>query len=242
MAGVPAYYQPVKTIARHVLSGGDGEPWRLPEGESHVFAKEMAGPYVPYECIFNPLSCLLDAGWPPARLHLLVLDREPVSCLDSWMVKWAPRIGRSRVLENFVLSNANYLSMRSFAEAAGVPVTHFPYEASKRPDVTVPRLFGRLGLAERYHPQILSGWGEAGDLNSEHARIHYRSEPEAYVVAGLHGKDEGYRFRPRTIVVLTEAERAVADGSKVRDRYDESVSRFCDDLGIDARLRSELFD
>ncbi|WP_433498212.1 hypothetical protein ACQP1K_25440 [Sphaerimonospora sp. CA-214678] len=241
MAGISSYYQPVKTIARFVLSGGEGAPWRLPDGEPVLFAKEMAGPYVPYECVFNPVQCLIDAGWPAGRLHLLVLDRDPAACLDSWMAKWAPKIGRDRVVANFRLSTANYLAMRAFAEQAGVTTTHFPYEASRRPEIVVPRLFAGLGVADRFSPAILTAWGAAGDLNSDSARIHYPAEPEAYVVPGLHGNEQEYRFREREIRELTPQERAVADDPGVRDRYRESIDLCRADLDLDDVLGSVLF-
>ncbi len=239
VAGIPAYYQPVKTIARFVLSGGTGEPWRLPVGEPVLFAKEMAGPYVTYECLFNPVHCLLEAGWPAERLHLLVLDRDPAACLDSWLAKWASRIGRDRVVANFRLSTANYVRMRAFADEAGVATTHFPYEASKRPEDVVPRLFERIGAADRYDPAILTDWGAAGDLNSADARIRYPVEPEAYVVPGLHGNEQEYRYRRRELGELTSADRAVAD--LVRDRYRESVARCRADLHLDDDLSAALF-
>ncbi|WP_328912964.1 MULTISPECIES: hypothetical protein [unclassified Streptomyces] len=241
IAGVPAYYQPVKTIARYELTGGTGSPFVLPDGETALFAKEMAGPYLAYECLFNPIRNLIESGWPADRLRLLVLDREPVASMDSWMAKWEERIGRSRVVDNFLLATANYPVVRRYAESAGVQVTHFPYEASRQPETTVARLFGRLGLSDRYRPDILTGWGAAGDLNSENALVRYPAEPEAYVVPGIHGNEKDYRFRQRTISRLTEEEQDMARAPEVRDRYLESVARCCDDLGIGEPLRAELF-
>jgi hypothetical protein len=78
IAGVPAYYQPVKTVVRYELLGGRGNPWELPEAEV-VFAKEMTGPCVYCEALFNPIRCLVEAGYPPAQLHLIVLERDPRS-------------------------------------------------------------------------------------------------------------------------------------------------------------------
>jgi hypothetical protein len=241
VAGVPAYYQPVKTIARFVLAGGRGEPWPVPAGHRAVFAKEMAGPYVPYEALFNPVGLLLAAGWPADRVHLLVLDRAPGDCLDSWMAKWEGKIGRRRVVENYLLSTCNYARMRSFAAAEGVATTHFPYEASRRPEETVPRLFDRLGIGDRYAARILSSWGDSGDLNSEHALIHYPVEPEPYVVPGLHGSADEYRYRPRRIEALTADELEAAAADEVTASYRASVEGCCAELGIDGALRAELF-
>ena len=83
IAGVPAYYQPVKTVVRYELLGGRGSPWELPEAEV-VFAKEMAGPYVYCEALFNPIRCLVEAGYPPAQLHLILLERDPEEFRNVW--------------------------------------------------------------------------------------------------------------------------------------------------------------
>jgi len=241
VAGVPAYYQPVKTIARFALTSGQGAPFPVPDGEDAIFAKEMAGPYVPCEALFNPVGCLLAAGWPAARLHLLVLDRAPRDSLDSWMAKWEEKIGRERVVENYLLSTLNYARMRSFAAAEGVAVTHFPYEASRRPEATVPRLFARLGIADRWAPGILSGWGASGDLNSEHALVRYPVEPEPYVVPGLHGNADEYRYRPRRVELLTGDELAVADRPEVVASYRTSVDACREELHVEPGLGAELF-
>lgn len=241
MAKVVAHYQPVKTIARFRLVGQEGSPWHLPEGAPVLFAKEMAGPYVPYEALFNPVQCLLDAGWPADRLRLLVLDRTPLASLDSWMGKWQGKIGRERVIENFVLSTANYERMRSFAQREGVSLTHFPYEASRAPGETVRWLFERLGIGDRFDDRILTGWGASGDLNSADAKIVYPAEPDPYFVPGLHGNLDAYRYQPREVSQLTEAEAAVADDEMITASYRASVDGFCRELRVSDEWRQKLF-
>ncbi|GAA2357790.1 hypothetical protein Cme02nite_33620 [Catellatospora methionotrophica] len=241
MAGAAAFYQPVKTIGRFVLTGGEGSPWKLPDGEPVLFAKEMAGPYVPFEALFNPARCLIEAGWPVERLRLLILDRQPRASLDSWMAKWEAKIGRKRVVENFTLSTLNYALMRDYAAAQGLAVTHFPYESSRAPEQTVSRLFDRLGIAGLYRPQMLTGWGAAGDLNSDQSKIHHPVEPEPYVVPGLHGNADEYRFRDRQVSVLTDEELAVADSAEVVASYQESVRSCARELDLPAPLREEIF-
>lgn len=241
MADAAAYYQPVKTIGRFVLTGGQGAAWKLADDEPVLFAKEMAGPYVPFEALFNPARCLIEAGWPVDRLHLLILDRQPRASLDSWMAKWEGKIGRTRVVENFMLSTLNYARMRAYATAEGVALTHFPYECSRQPEETVPRLFDRIGIGHLYRPQMLTGWGAAGDLNSEQSKIHNPVEPEPYVVPGLHGSGDEYRYRPRPLSCLTEQEIAVADSDEVRDAYQASVLACAAELDLSASLQDEIF-
>lgn len=241
MAQAAAYYQPVKTIGRFALTDGEGSPWKLPDGEPVLFAKEMAGPYVPFEALFNPARCLIEAGWPVDRLRLLVLDRQPRASLDSWMAKWVGKIGRARVVENFVLSTLNYARMRRYAAAEGLAVTHFPYECSRLPEETVSRLFARLDIGHLYRPEMLTGWGAAGDLNSDQSKIHNPVEPEPYVVPGLHGNADEYRFRDRQVTALTEAELAVADSPEVVDSYQVSVTSCVQELDLPVPLRDKIF-
>lgn len=228
VAGVPAFYQPVKTVARHVLVDGQGMPWTLPVEADVLFAKEMAGPYVHYETIFDPVGCLLSAGWPADRLHLLALDREPRASLNSWIAKWESKIGRERVRGNFELSSLNYARMRRLAREAGVAVTSFPYEASRTPEQSVEKLFNRLGLGNLYSDSILTNWGARGDLNSDSAMIFYPVEPEPYVVPGLHGSGDGYSYRTPTQNVLTELDERVVEDSRIKDAYATSVAEWAD--------------
>ncbi|MFD0883335.1 hypothetical protein ACFQ08_02015 [Streptosporangium algeriense] len=240
IAGLRSYYQPVKTIARHMLVGLPGHAWTLPDDGEALFAKEMAGPYVHYETLFDPVECLLRAGWPADRLHLLILDRDPKASLSSWMNKWEGKIGRTRVLENFVLSSLNYGRMREHARTEGVAHTHFPYEFSRMPERTVSALFERLGLAHRYGPRILSDWGESGDLNSSEAKVIYPVEPAPYIVPGLHGQGERYRYQSRRPDNLTPAEISEAEDADVRAAYRTSVDAACDELGLTEDVRREL--
>lgn len=229
--GVAAYYQPVKTIARHELLGQPGDPWPVP-GDRVVFAKEMAGPYVIYETVFNPIDLLVRAGWPADRLHLLVLNREPLACLSSWQNKWSDRIGRDRVLQNFLISDANYERVQSGAKQLGVPVTNYVYEATRHPEVAVPALFSRLGISDSYHAESLSNWGSRGNLNSEQAAVRYPREPEPYVVANLHSAGDSYMFVGRDAADLAEAEVAAIHEHAVVDNYTRSVERCRADLAL----------
>ena len=77
MAGMPSYYQPVKSILRHVLNGMTGPAWDVGAGSKHVFAKETFGPYTLAECLFQPLDMLIAAGYPAHKIDLIVFDREP---------------------------------------------------------------------------------------------------------------------------------------------------------------------
>lgn len=205
MAGIPAYHEPVKTFARHVLAGGDRPRWALPDGEDVLFANETAGPHAHYETLFDPLRCLLDAGWPRQRLELLVLDRDPVAALNSWLATWAERMDRRRLRDNFELATLNYRRIRARGRNAGVRITHYAYEAGKRPTEAIRRLFERLGVADRYQDAMVTDWGGLGD---------------------------GYRYRPTGVAALTPEDEELAHRADIQTIYRTSVRKCARDLGL----------
>jgi hypothetical protein len=97
VAGMPSYYQPLKANLRDALADRPGTPWIVPSAmdQPHIFSKETAGPYVLAESLFMPLRSLIEAGYPPDKLHLIMLDRDPASSLASWLDKWSDRAPES---------------------------------------------------------------------------------------------------------------------------------------------------
>jgi hypothetical protein len=242
IAGVPAYYQPVKTVIRYELLGGRGRPWHLPEGADVVFAKEMAGPYVYCEALFNPVRCLVEAGYPPSRIHLLVLERDPEESLASWLDKWSHRLEPERLVRNFALSSLNAGRMRSYAAKEGVAVTHFPYEASRQPELTVERLLSRLDASDRYRPEILEDWGASGQLESAESAIVFPEEPEPYAMPGLHGSGGRYRYRSRSTDSLRDEHRETIRELGLDELHAEAVRACASDLGLDDAQAAAIFE
>jgi hypothetical protein len=243
IAGVPAFYQPVKTMARHRLLGSEPQVWIPPQASEHpqIFSKEMAGPYLVVETIFNPLEMLLAAGYPAAKLHLLVMDREPYASLASWVAKWSDRVPRSRLVEHFALSSLQIRRMRAYASARGIALTHYVYEASRRPTDAIEALFRRLGLSTRFHPGVVNDWNERGALDSTQSGISFPEEPPVYVVPGLHSSERQYSYKPRDASPLSEGERRLVRELGLPELYRESVAACIQDLGFDGTLSAEMF-
>jgi hypothetical protein len=66
-------------------------------------------------------------------------------------------------------------------------------------------------------------------------------EPEPYVVPGLHGNADEYRYRPRRVELLTGDELAVADSREVVASYRTSVDACREELHVEPGLGAELF-
>lgn len=243
VAGMPSYFQPVKVILRHSLVGRAGEPWMVPSAadQPHIFSKEMAGPYVLAESLFLPLQPLIEAGYPAARLHLIMLDRDPASSLASWLEKWSGRIPEGRLIHNYVIATLNTLRVESYARRHGIPITRYVYEASKEAAQSVRILFDRLGLTARYTESAVTDWKERGQFESKSSGITFLSEPAVYTVPGVHGSDTAYRYRTRKTASLSDAQLEVLRRYGIHDIYRASVEACARDLGLDAVTSARLF-
>jgi len=236
IAGLPAYFQPVKAILRHRLTGGAGDPWILPPPAEapYILSKDVAGPYLLAECLYIPLQLLVEAGYPPDKLHLIVLDRDPAHSLASWLAKWSDRLPEERLLRNYVLAASNVARVTGYARRNGIPVTHYVYEASRDAVGSVRALFRRLGLADRFTEQAVTDWADKGQLDSDNSRIIHPREPAVYFVPGLHASDTAYRYRERPAAAVTEAHLELLARSGVQELYRASARACAADLGLDA--------
>jgi hypothetical protein len=244
VAGIPSFYQPVKAILRDALIGRPATPWIVPSAmdQPHIFSKETAGPYGLAESLFIPLRPLIEAGYPPHRLHTIILDRCPASSLASWLDKWPDRAPESKLLQNYVVAALNALRVESYARRYGVPVTHYVYEASKEAISSVRFLFDRLGLASRFAEDAVTDWRETGQLQSEGSRIIFPpNEPAFYTAPGVHGSDTAYRYRARKAASLSEAHLDMLERCGVNDVYRSSVEACVRDLGLSALASERLF-
>lgn len=242
MAGLPAYYQPVKAIVRQVLMGCDGAAWTVPSKRlhSHVFAKETAGPYSLAECLYMPLQALIEAGYPAEKLQLIMLDRNPADSLASWLDKWSDRVPAEHLVRHHILASLNGIRVEAQARRSGVAVTHYVYEASRDPVRAARFLFRRLGLANRFTSAAVTDWRERGNLESADCGIIYPDEPDVYQVPGLHGTDTAYCYRERRKNALTEAQTALMAEFGLDELYRASVAACSAELGSDLAAAAGL--
>jgi hypothetical protein len=243
VTGMPSYYQPLKASLRDALAGRPLTPWIVPSAtdQPHIFSKETAGPYVLAESLAIPLRPLIEAGYPPDRLHAIILDRKPACSLASWLAKWPDRAPESALLQHYVIAALNALRVESYTRRHGIAVTHYVYEASKEAVSSVRVLFDRLDLASRFTEDAVTDWRETGQLQSESSRIIFPNEPAYYTAPGVHGSDTAYRYHARGTAWLSETHLALLERCGVNDVYHASVKACVRDLGLDAAAAERLF-
>jgi hypothetical protein len=184
---------------------------------------------------------LVEAGYPPDKLHLLLLDRHPVDCLNSWFTRLSGRISRERLLRHHVLAALNVTRVESYARRHAIPVTHYVYEASKEAVATARALFLRFGLGARFSESEVTDWKDAGDLDTDRAKVIYPDEPPAFAVPGLHGAGTGYHFQKHEMSPLDDSVMTILDRCGLFDSYRHSVCACVEDLGIDRKTAIGLF-
>jgi hypothetical protein len=243
VAGLPSYQQPVKAILRQRLRGEDGEPIVPPDAavHSHVFSKETAGPYVGPECLIIPLQALIEAGYPADRLKLIVIDREPMSSLASWLAIFGQRVPASVLVRTHVLAALNLLRVKSYAKRMGVEVSHYVHEASKEPVASMRALFTRLGLADRFNADTVTDWQGQGEIAAKKGRLIFTHEPKIYDVPGALRTANAYEYRIGAAAPLSAEHADMVTRFGIAEIYRESAKACAQDLGMDAATAARLF-
>ncbi|MEE3627713.1 sulfotransferase family protein [Nitrospirillum sp. BR 11752] len=237
VAGLPSYYQPTKAIMRHVLAAGTPGPWVVPLADQapHIFCKDVAGPYLTAECLYVPLRMLIEAGYPASRLHLVVLDRQPLHGLASWLRKWSHRMGREQLMENFVIASLNAVRVAAYARRQGVPVTHYVYEATRQPVPAAKALFSRVGLGDRFTPEMVTHWQRMDSLDGAGSSVIFPDEPDAYAAPGLHHQAGGvasYGYQDRDRGSVTDADLDLLHRFGVEEVYQRHAEACARDLDL----------
>ncbi|MGC2777132.1 MAG: sulfotransferase family protein [Bradyrhizobium sp.] len=243
MTGMPSYYQPLKAMLRDALVNRPLTPWIMPSAtdKPRIFSKETIGPYVLAESLFNPLKLLIEAGYPPQRLHVVALDREPASALASWLDKLISRASESTLVAHYVVAALSAARVSDYARKQGVPVTHYVYEVSKEPISSIRVLFDRLGLSSSFAEDAVTSWQEPGHAQVNNARVIFPSEAAIYKVPNLHSSDSAYRYQFRATASLNQAQLDLLERCGVNDVYQASVAGCIRDLGLNATTSARLF-
>ena len=101
--------------------------WDFPQSNQRLYLKETLGPYTKIEALFNPLDVLLRAGYPPKKLRLFIVGREPLQTWASWLSWWQPVTN----VDIFINAYLTTEKIRLQAIQDGFEVGSFIYEANR---------------------------------------------------------------------------------------------------------------
>lgn len=184
-SGIPSYYQPWKNILRWAMQGGE-RSWEFPVGATPIFVKETIGPYTRIETEFNPFDLVQAIGYPPEKLRLMLVARDPLQTWSSWQSLW----GAKTNFEIFLAAFEQVEAIRQQIEAAGLPLVHFVYESVRDygAEAAIRNMFMQLGLP--FTSQAVTGWFDLPPFGRDGSNIFYPDEPEAFSVENIHEKVE----------------------------------------------------
>lgn len=195
-SGIRAYYQPWKNVLRWAMQGQEWS-WDFPTGETPIFVKETIGPYTFTETDFNPFDLVQAIDYPPEKLRLMLVGRDPFQTWASWQALW----GEKTRFEIFLAAFARVEAIRSQILASGLPLVYFVYEAVRDfgAETTIRNLFDQLNLP--FTRQAVTGWFGLPPFGGDGSNIFYPQEPPAFWVQNIHEKVEtadGLEFYARS--------------------------------------------
>lgn len=196
-AGLPALYQPMKTLLRHKLVNEQCPSWSLSTDQPVIFLKETFGPYVAAECAFSPLQVLLDAGFRRQDITLVVMERDPLATIESWWRCWQDRITSKDLLKTFIRASFNVHRLAAMAADHSIQIEYYLHEESREPEAAISRLFDALKLGNLYDVSILRRWTAGDSLRGANTAVRFFSQPSAYLIEDIHLELGEYRFVPR---------------------------------------------
>ncbi len=245
IAGIPAYYNPIKTAVRHFMLDSPAEAWEVPQRAEHtfLFAKEMSGPYHLADCTVNPLQILVEAGYPTNRIELLVLDRDPYRSLAGWLNIWGHLLSHERLVQHYVLSALNAIRITAYAAKVGIGISHYVYEASRIPDKAISRMFLRLGIGQLYRGDVVENWNEKGALDSKHSKIIFPVLPRPLSgIPGMHASEPRYLYKERSADRISSEHKALIERTGVIERYRETAYSCAEELACSTEDRRIVFE
>ncbi len=190
-AGIESHMQPIKSMRRARSGGEVVVPWKIVNNSSGViFSKETLGESDPSE-FFDPVSDLLDVGYPQDKIEVVLILRDPRQTLTSWKRMW-PAAQVQKLREAFLLTDDIWRSCLSLEVRHSVMV----HEAIRDnpPETVATRLFHRLELIDS--TGHISDWREAprfGDQDPRNSHLKFYDSPPETFIDGVRNRG-GYKY------------------------------------------------
>ncbi|MEC8160794.1 MAG: hypothetical protein VX111_06660 [Planctomycetota bacterium] len=203
-SGMASYFQPFKSILRQTLCD-EHDPSHL-EGvwsQKTVFCKEMFGPYTEFESRWNPFQSLIELGYPPSKLTLVWLERDPIDSLISWRRYWSPVVAQDTLLRHFQMASRTANQVATDFTAYGARVLRFNYESLRSNPDAIFHLLDAIDVIPIQRSKVVE-WGAGGDLSSEKSSIIFTKEPEVYGAVKVHSNRSKFDYVPQVKEPLDE--------------------------------------
>ncbi|MEI7578968.1 MAG: hypothetical protein WCJ58_02885 [bacterium] len=184
-----------------------------------VFIKETLGPYHNYECFFNPLAMLLEAGYPADKITVLLNLRDPITTWSSWKEIWGTKTSLARMLSTFqAMSQIN-----EYAISHNIKCVFYTYELlNKLPTKQLmSKLFNQLKITQKTDI-IIDNFDQLPEFGTPGSNIIWPKEPNGVAVDNVHlpvKESKQYHFKSRLPINLSSSEVAQINSSNIQQIY-----------------------
>lgn len=204
VAGMESHMQPMKSILR--ANGHCALTDVTFDSPDVVLVKETFGAEFDVE-LFDPIDILLNAGYPPNKIKVIGMVREPVAAYDSWLRLWGK--------VDYRIFDAAYRLMASIHDRCiREQIAFLPYvpEAIIHNEARHVIRMANAYLGLQATSNMAANWNGApkfGDQDQRLQHLHFYDEPPARFIEGVR-EWGGYVFRDTTMCrdhVVPEASR-----------------------------------
>jgi hypothetical protein len=225
-AGCKAYMQPIKSMRRALENQEKVVAWNITSGQPLVVSKETLGVKTEAE-FFNPMEILLQAGYPPERLHLIPIIREPETALTSWIRMWG-EVSIQRFAQAYQMTAA----IKDLAQITGITVTPYVHEAIRASSskTVVEKLFTRIQANSLDSSRNLVDWSNGAIFGEPGSRIVFFDNPPPRFIEGVRERG-GYLYQYLTPQLSLKQKDMLAEMG-VSKIYEEFTRECEETLGI----------
>ncbi|GIK83547.1 MAG: hypothetical protein BroJett025_01690 [Patescibacteria group bacterium] len=229
---IPNYLQPIKSIRRAIEEKDAIPTFALKQGIPLAIVKETFGSKKESE-FFNPIETLIAAGYPPERIHLIAMLRNPEMTLTSWN-----RIYQSNVnTQGLVRAIQETDNIVQAAKAQGIMVTHYVHEAIRDNDAqkVATALFKRIGITlpqERVSHAV--DWTTGPRFGSTQSTDIFFDQPPEIFVQGVKERP-GYQFDHKQQVNVTKEQRELLRTAGTYQIYNKFKAATKKDINLKIR-------
>lgn len=208
---IPVASGHLKGGVRHaMLDWKENKKWVYEIPNTPLFhMKENIGPYTENDSIYNPLKIFDFMNYPLHKVFVVVVLRDPIQCLASWIENWSTLVPKDTLISNFITSLQTLDGIYKTMKTKGVDHTVFLYETIRdnSPQVSAEALYSQINKFLRKQDtgmQILlsenttKNWNSHGETNWKPDQPKIYMKPLIYDRA--HSKDRistewGYKQR-----------------------------------------------
>jgi hypothetical protein len=204
-AGIESHMQPIKSIRRAKWEAVNGEQvrWIIKNNSAGIiFSKETFGESHPSE-FFNPVTDLLQVGYPREKIQTILILRDPRQTFASWKRMWGTA-DINNLKEAFLVTE----EVRQACSDLQIPCSVMVHEAIRdnSAETVILRLFQKLGLRDGLDCHI--DWQNApkfGDKDPQNSHLLFYDSPPEKFIEGV--RDRGsYQFQELQVAEADVAE------------------------------------